>query len=75
MFIDMIKHKIKKGQVWKQKQNGILLLINGKSGSGWHGSRVGMGDRNGTITHHITDFMLYKKWELTALGTKQKALA
>lgn len=58
-----MKHRelqVKKGQVWVDKKNGDEFLIKGGRGDEWWGER----NTGKSVTHHITRYMLAKRFML-----------
>lgn len=58
-----MKHRelqVKKGQVWVDKKNGDEFLIRGGRGDEWYGER----NTGKSVTHHITRYMLAKRFIL-----------
>lgn len=49
---------VKKGQIWVDKKTGDKFIIKGGRGDEWHG------ERESGIAHHITRWMLFKRFEL-----------
>jgi len=57
----MIKGLIKKGQLWKSKQSGIVLKIINKASGNLHWTAVQV---NGGKSHHVHEGTLQKYYQL-----------
>lgn len=56
--------RIKRGQVWKQKNKEFYLVITGKKGSKWN-AKV-LTEKSGIYggTHKMSEFMLHLRYEI-----------